>query len=295
MITTTITKTSPITILTNPKVMGTFQNNSKDILCLNSAQDLKLLSKNDIKNAIIEINKLGQGCEGKVYEIPNTDYVIKVPFYKESNIDFSKAIEFNISPTDRINHVVAIIDNCQIQNRIQGVNPKRCNKFSLQYRPTSNDKDIAFVIDNISEKNIKDFYLQLKNAKDLGMTFDIGGDNSLLNLKTGKLTALDFTPSDIKNYPNTRTNFLTSFMDQCGSPYLLTKDKQNNLLRKSLLCLCELMKENKINTKTVCFDINNYFFPDMHDLQYKNNIKALCEKFNNNPYISTIEEIQKQL
>lgn len=140
----------------------------------------KEILKLDLNDSIKSEQLLGEGGEGAVYRIANSNYVLKVPHkelgIKGTKVDLSK-LDLNITPQERINHIVAKCGDATIMKYIEGINSREAP---------------ANLIENLSSTNIKTFFLDILTANKKGMKLDYAGANCIINPKTGKLTPIDF-------------------------------------------------------------------------------------------------------
>lgn len=250
---------------------------------------VKALCENiDIKKIATENNLLGKGANGRVYRIPDSAYAIKIPTNYTPN-NQTKITDLCRTLRDKVNFIEARFGQTQILKYIEGV-PVRNASFNT----TNMNKEIASKmsksLNNLSDSNIKKYYLQILEGKRLGLGHDFIGNNCLLNLSKNNITAIDF---DIGR----KTYILESFIFQCGEPKLLNKVEQNSLFKKGLRNLLELIQEGKIlsnevnlsgqtlseNAKICCFEIK--------DMNYFNYLCQLCDDFSKNKSFENINNI----
>ena len=141
-----------------------------------------------------------------------------------TNVDLSK-LNFNISMQERINHTVAHCGDAKIMKYIPGINTGKAS---------------ADLIDNLTSTNIKEFFLDINCANKHKMRLDWAGDNCIINPVNGKLTTYDYSPGG-KNIA-----WLSMFMSFTNMSGVLNTTQQNNLLKKGLISLLELIKDRKI-------------------------------------------------
>ena len=124
------------------------------------------------------------------------------------------------------------------------------------------------------------------------MRHDYIGENALLNLKTGDLTAIDFVQGTDKKLFN-------SLMAQFHGFVELNESEQNKLVKNALKSLLELVKEGKILSSEIELCSSNLtrmnYFPEIKDKKYFEFIKNLIDLFNNDKSIENINCILKQL
>ena len=255
-----------------------------------------LLYRLDINKSINSSNKIGEGTEAIVYKIENSPYVLRIPLKRLAKLDMSK-LNFNVSPQDRVNHVIATIEDCQIQKYIEGVCPQG-RYFTWRDTDTTTAQKLAENelvkkgLEKLSIEKIKQYYLQLANANKLGMRHDYIGENSLINIKTGDLTAIDFCPGIDKK-------LFSSFAAQCANNNVLDTNGQKNMLIKGLIALLELLKEGKVSHSEVLLDsscLSRYNkFPKINDTDFVEFMKNTVDNFNQNKSTETIETLIKTL
>ena len=193
----------------------------------------KEILKLDLNDSIRPEQFLGEGAEGAVYRIPNSNYVLKVPHIKYditpqrgTKVDVSK-LDFNVSKQDRINHIVASCGKAKIMTYIQG--------HDITSAP-------ANLIDNLSISNIKKFFLDIDYAYKHKMCLDdVGGNNIKINPMNGELTIFDLWSG--KGSPA----LLLSFQSMLCGNYKLTATQQNRAFQKGVIGLLELLGDKKIN------------------------------------------------
>ena len=248
----------------------------------------------NIKEVVTEANFLGKGANGRVYKIPNSSYAIKIPTdyipnFKE-DVVLNGLRKFN---RDKVNFIEAICGPTKILKYVDGIPIKNVySKVACENNEISSK--IAKCINNLSDSSIKKYYLQILEAKRLGLGHDFIGNNCILNAAKGDITAIDF---DIGR----KTYFLESLIFQCGAPNLLSKSEQNNLIKKGLKNLLEMIQDGKIlanevnlskqtlleNSKLINFKIN--------DPNYFNYICQLCDEFSKNKTFENINNILSRL
>lgn len=259
---------------------------------------LENLSIERINESICDSMKIGEGCEAKVYRIMGTDYVIRIPHFTTVNKEGAE-INFNISPQDKVNHCVATIGGCQVQKYIEGVSPMGYseyirNTFQISNENIRKNEQIKkCVLEKMSTSQMKKYYLQLVDAHRNGMQHDYGGNNSILNLKTGELIAIDFVPG-------ADNSFFNSLMYQLDGHIEYYRTEQNELLKNGLKSLLELVKEGKIlpteitlSSKDLLYEYSR--FPRVKDKEYFEFIKKLADSFEKDKSIENINCILNQL
>lgn len=135
----------------------------------------------DIKNSIKKENFIGAGFEGRVYEMQDPDYVVKIP----KNIDDlglkKELIEEEVSEQDEVNHVVKKYKNgITIMKKIPG-------------KSISSLEDINEVAD-LPVLAYQKLLNQIIDADKAGMEFDFAMNNVLYDKDSQSLTAIDFRP-----------------------------------------------------------------------------------------------------
>lgn len=276
---------------------------------LNALKSLKLMdfgvgdvlqtsfSIDRINKSICEVMKIGEGTQAKVYKIIDTNYVIRLPLNKNI-LDASAKINFNISAQDRINHCIATIGDCQVQKYIAGFNPRGYIEHSfrsglrLEHNIEKNNQIKKCIVEKLSIDKMKKYYLQLVEAHRTGMRHDYFGENAILNLNTGDLTAIDFVQG-------TRKNFFNSLMSQFNGYVGLNSVEQKQILNKALRSLFELIEEGKILPSEIelCSSkLNNInYFPKIQDEKYFDFIKNIIDSFNKDKSVENVRYILNQL
>ena len=135
----------------------------------------------NIKNSIKKENFIGAGFEGRVYEMQDPDYVVKIP----KNIDDlglkKELIEEEVSEQDEVNHVVKKYKNgITIMKKIPG-------------KSISSLEDINEVAD-LPVSAYQKLLNQIIDADKTGMEFDFAMNNVLYDKDSQSLTAIDFRP-----------------------------------------------------------------------------------------------------
>lgn len=135
----------------------------------------------DIKNSIKKENFIGAGFEGRVYEMQDPDYVVKIP-KKIDDLGLKKElIEEEVSEQDEVNHVVKKYKNgITIMKKIPG-------------KSISSLEDINEVAD-LPVSAYQKLLNQIIDADKAGMEFDFAMNNVLYDKDSQSLTAIDFRP-----------------------------------------------------------------------------------------------------
>ncbi len=167
---------------------------TSDVVSFKGKKDLLELSKRDIFSSIDkslknEANFLGQGCEGKVYKIEDSEYCVKIP----SNKLFSKKINYKsdftkeVSEKDKINHIVARLgDGAVIMKRIEGTPVWQFNMDEQTAREVSES------VSNFPVSSYQSFFKQISHAHNNGMMFDPFSHNVIVDKNNKTITAIDF-------------------------------------------------------------------------------------------------------
>ena len=261
------------------------------------SEEVQTLCKNiNIKEIATEANFLGEGANGRVYRIPNLPYAIKIPTNYIPDINTEIAMFNNKGPfrmvRDKVNFIEARFGQCKILKYIEGV-PVRNASFNIPMNPEAISQ-MSKSINELSDSTVKKYYLQILEGKRQGLGHDFVGNNCVLNIANKDITAIDF---DLGR----KTFFLESFIFQCGDPKLLNKTEQNNLFKKGLRNLLELIQEGKVlsnevdlsgktlleNAQLCCFEIK--------DINYFNFLCKLCDDFSKNKSFENINNILSKL
>lgn len=127
-------------------------------------------------------NLLGRGGEASVWKIEDTDYCVKIPHKARGN--YTAKPNFNISKKDKVNHIVAKFPNgMTIMPIIKGITISADKE---------KDKEAIRILNKMPQKAFDDLFLQIYNAEKIGMKFDNGYKNIIINKEENKLTAIDF-------------------------------------------------------------------------------------------------------
>lgn len=135
-------------------------------------------------------NFLGEGSEAAVYRIEGTNYCVrlphstpgdlKVPIFDAIKTDFN----LNISPQDKINHTVAKLGGgATIMPVLNGFN---------YFAHNTCKKEVAQMVEELPQSTYDDFFSQICEAKKLGMRFDVGYKNILIDPVQKKIICIDF-------------------------------------------------------------------------------------------------------
>ena len=203
-----------------------------------------------VKSAVLNRkNFLGQGTEGIVYKIPETEYCVKIP-HEEFRKDFG-GWTFNIGLEDKVNHVVARSENnTRVMNFIEGSSLKYDNKPKEIY--------------SLPLKSYRDFVKQISDAADNVMKFDSAPSNIIFNEQKKTLTAIDF------KVPNVDYDFIPAPFTSVYRGLQASKEQEKsqslnkNLMGRLLQTALEEIKkgknaelsveENDIRTLFDCFE-----------------------------------------
>lgn len=157
----------------------------RDLLDLSVKSIFSKINKS-IKN---KSNFLGQGCEGKVYKIEDSEYCIKIP----SNNLFSKKINYksdftkDVSEKDKINHIVARLgDGAVIMRKIEGT-PVWSKTMSDE-----SAREVSETVANFPLGSYQGFLRQISHAHNNGMMFDPFNQNVIVDKNNKTITAIDF-------------------------------------------------------------------------------------------------------
>lgn len=172
-------------------------------------------SKQNIKNL------LGKGGTAEVWRIEGTDYCIRIPFtYIEM---FRTKPNFNLTEQDKINHTIAKFP--------QGVTIMPILKGVTFDTEGTDNKDIIKILKSMPQKAYDNLFLQVYNADRLGMKFDCGNKNIIVNPEEKTLTAIDFYKYQKWSVKN---NILSSLYNSLTSASGIN-DKQKKYVAAKLL------------------------------------------------------------
>lgn len=142
---------------------------------------------NSIKNSIKKDKFIGKGFEGRVFEMEDPNYVVKIPkkFFDNKKIDDNKLkenlVEEPITEQDKVNHITKKYKNgIVIMNKVAG----------KQIKTKEEMNEVA----DLPVKSYQDLLNQIIDAESKGMEFDFAMNNVLYDKDTGSLTAIDFRP-----------------------------------------------------------------------------------------------------
>lgn len=154
----------------------TVEISEKNIPALSDKKILKL-----VQSSIQNKNYIGQGSEGKVYRIKNSDFVVKIPYDTMFFIHRNFRKKF-VNNADKVNHVEAKFENgITIMKLIEG---KCLDTNREDYKKVAQMPTRAY----------NNLLKQLCNAQKLNMDFDNVSENIIANYKNNTLTAIDFIP-----------------------------------------------------------------------------------------------------
>lgn len=259
---------------------------SEDVF-IKTEQPLKdVISKLNLNSYINDTCFLGEGAEAAIYRISGTPYALRVPHIGDimtegtvrgKSVDISK-LNLSVSPQDKVNNIVGHLGDAKIVRYIEGKNT---------ISDLSSNEEIVGAINNLSIDSIKDYFLSLAKANRVGMKHDYAGSNCIINCTTGKLTPIDFWPGqDFK--------LLNSLMDQCA---MMPKriggtDNQNNLLKKGIIAILEMVKAGTISAKEVDISKVRLIFNETAPAKQ---MIALCDSFTKDSSIGNIDRILNEL
>ena len=166
---------------------------SQDVVTFAGYRRFLELPKNEIfariKRSMVPDNFIGAGGEAKVYSIKGTKYCFRCP--KGSADMYRSHLDFDISETDKVNHVVANLGGgATIMNRLKGVPVKSEAMTSEQIQ------QVAQTIVDFPVQSYRTFMHQLADADKKNMYFDDFWQNVIVNEKDKTITAIDF----VKNF-----------------------------------------------------------------------------------------------
>ena len=207
---------------------------------------LKLPEKeilNKINSSLQKCNFIGSGGSADVYRIPDTPYCIRILKKKKAET-LGKSLNFSLSESDKINHVVAKSGNgSAIMRYIEGEN---C--FAYQ-----NKKEIV----TLPSESYHRLFKQICHAKENNMVFDCDATNIIYNAKDKTLTAIDFYKMD-KSYPENVNPLSSIFSALCSHKTDTFQDIQHNKLLVGALLKAGL-KEMEYGVKP-CISISEFDF-----------------------------------
>ena len=228
---------------------NTFQSLKCDTITFTSRQDL--LQKNSkeitsiVKDAIKNINYIGEGRSGVVFRIPDTDYCIKLD-KKRPNIKSSEKWITNVDEADKVNHIAAI-----------GLKSRAIIMKFIEGEPLT--ESFLPAMYNLPIESFRNTLIQLDRARKQQMYFDYALQNVLFNKSDNSMTIIDFIK--LKNIPE-KDYGISNKLFTC----LQTEDyddisKGLNLMlgKKILNTICNELRFQK----TPSFDITK---SDLHEL-----------------------------
>ncbi|MCR5265526.1 MAG: hypothetical protein K6E29_02900 [Cyanobacteria bacterium RUI128] len=159
-------------VFLKPLPFDTVSFKSKNLLVKPSEEITK-----EIKNAVTDKKIIGFSSEGVVYDIPDTEYCVKI-YNGESTNNFGKW-KMDISSQDKINHIVARAQNDSvIMKKIEG------EPLNWEEKPEE--------IYNLPKSSYKNLLMQISNAYDECLMFDKSPANIIYNKKNNSFTIIDF-------------------------------------------------------------------------------------------------------
>ena len=261
---------------------------SEDVFIKTDKSLKDTISKLNLNSYINDTYFIGEGVEAAIYRIENTPYLLRVPhtdtkdvwqgiWTRGKTVDGTK-LDISVSPQEKINHVVANIGNAQILKYIEG-----CNTSSA-----SNNIEVFNTIDNLSINSIKDFFLKIVQAKRVGMVFDSCGANCIINIKTGKLTPIDFRERQLST-----SYLLDSLIESCVIPLkkIGGNEAQDKLIKKGIIAILEMLKDGKITAR----DANITFSDTLFESRTAKNMLRLYNNIIKNYSAENINRILAEL
>lgn len=154
-----------------------------------TSANLLAKSSDEISEAVTsavedEDNYIGQGKDGKVYRIPDTEYCVKI--FRGSDMNFEKW-QKSVYPSEEVNHIVAKAGNGDVIMRYIKGQP-------LHYRKVSDE------IYDLPVQSYKRLLKQVCDANKKRMVFDNNPPNIIYNPEDKSLTAIDFYDEDYEKY-----------------------------------------------------------------------------------------------
>jgi len=145
----------------------------------------------NIKSSVKKENFVGAGFEGKVFQMKDPDFVVKIPrkFFDGKKIDDNMLklclTKEDLTEQDKVNHVTKKFKNgVTIMNKITG-------------KPIDTDEEMEEVA-NLPVKSYQKLLNQIIDAENKGMVFDYAKNNLLYDKDSQSLTAIDFRPRETK-------------------------------------------------------------------------------------------------
>lgn len=232
-----------------------------DVVEINAKQDLLNLPHNLIKklmkNAVNDKNMCGKpGAEAVVYQIPGTKYAIRKKLL--SKTDFNQKLDFNVSAQEKINRVVAKIDDTALIEFFEGSFPMK-------------KSDVDF--NHVSPKNLKSILKQMYDAAQVGMKHDMGGKNLIYNKADGSFKAIDFFIADANKQNQSLLQNFPIMLTGCINN---TKDA-NIVLGNTMLAFLEGLKDGSFTKQGL--------------KKFTLNIVKLCDlpSYRNNPFLNNLQ------
>ena len=147
------------------------------------------LPKNEIfariKQSLRPDNFLGAGGEANVYLIKGTKYCFRWP--KGTADAYKTNLDFDISESDKVNHVVARLGaGATIMTRLKGV-PVKADSMTVEQI-----QQVAQAIVDFPVQSYRTFLHQIADADKKNMYFDNFWPNIIINPKEKTITAIDF-------------------------------------------------------------------------------------------------------
>ena len=162
-----------------------------------------------IKRSIRPDNFIGAGGEANVYSIRGTKYCFRWP--KGSADSYRTHLDFDVSESDKVNHVVANLGGgATIMNRLKGV-PVKTDKMTADQI-----QQVAQTIVDFPVQSYRTFMHQLADADRKNMYFDNFWPNVIINPKDKTIIAIDF----VKDFP-----YAEEFAPLCKMFSVLTHDE----------------------------------------------------------------------
>ncbi len=221
-----------------------------------------------IKKSIKKENFIGAGFEGKVFEMEDPNYVVKIPknFFKGKKIDNlalkKDLIEEEVTEQDKVNFIKKKYKNgIIIMDKIAG-------------KPATQE-ELMNEIPNLPVSTYQNLLNQILDADKVDMEFDFAMNNVLYDKETQSLTAIDFRPyKDGKRKFNPLEKMYFVF-DSFKQPY-----------------------EKKVTGKILCAALNNLKStadPDKSNLKYDFNEIIRLLQHNNKEDWTTCENIKNYI
>ena len=209
-------------------------------------------------------NLIGCGGDAVVYAVKDTNYCIRLPYDEDYEnpagfVDYGRVLSFDLTEQDKVNHVVAKMDNgVTIMKKING-------KPILSVDMT--DKDILKNLKKVAKMPLSAYNKllnQVCEAYKLGMVFDPYGPNVMMD--TEKFVAIDFQKMSHR-YPSEFFPTLGVY-DSLISVQGIYKDLEKSVARKTLLAT---LKEFEPQKKP-CFEVEDLKVPKFLSFMCKNGV-----------------------